>query len=384
MFELSEQNAPDYLRSRGYASSHARILIKSLSGGIANVVLQCFDPGGGGRAGSDPRTPDERSAGLPDVRPTMGSCLVLKQPLPRFKTEAEWLVDIDRIEVERDCIALLASLLPAGSVPEIRGYDAQNHILAISCAPAGARNWKTALLAGQVHLDAATHAGMLLAMLHSSTAADAAVAARFGDPRLFVQQRIDPYLRTTAQKHPAVASQLETLAGKLLATRLCLIHGDFSPKNILLVPLAESPATPQPSPAKEPVDVSGLFLLDFEVAFFGHPAFDVATLINHFLLKAFFHRANWRAFMILSDNFWQTYRHTADPQLVRALSPIAGHLLGALLLARIDGKSPAEYLIPHPHLQQSVRAAALAILEHPDGALDRAIDTAALHFEHPS
>ena len=124
-------------------------------------------------------------------------------------------------------------------------------------------------------------------------------------------------------------------------------------------------------------------ILDFEVAFFGHAAFDVATLINHFLLKGFMHHKKWRPFMMMADNFWQTYRNTAASELVQSTNAIGGHLLGALMLARVDGKSPAEYLLPHPEICSQVRKAALAILFEKDPTLDHALDTASPHFDDP-
>ncbi len=127
--------------------------------------------------------------------------------------------------------------------------------------------------------------------------------------------------------------------------------------------------------------LSHLLLLDFEVAFFGHPAFDVATLINHLVLKGFYHRNRWRPFMLMADAFWETYRTTADPDLTRAASALGGHLLGALMLARIDGKSPAEYLVGDAPVQDQVRRAAKDILDRGrDTSLDQAMDKLAMHF----
>jgi Phosphotransferase enzyme family len=385
MIELSEENVIDYLRQRGQASAE-EVLVKSLSGGVANVVLQVFDIGGGPRVGTDLRSEAQKRLNKPDPRPHQGSCMVLKQPLPKFKTEAEWLVDIDRVQVERDCMTLLGTLLPAGSVPEMRWFDEGNHILAMSCAPVGAVLWKKALLGGSALNDAGVQAGMLLAMMHSSTKNDAAIEKRYGDPKFFIQQRIDPYLRATAAKHPTVGERLEKIAERLLAEKQCLIHGDFSPKNIFLVPHSDTAAAQLQADVanKSTFELSHLLLLDFEVAFYGHPAFDVATLINHFALKGFYHRRNWRPFMLLVDVFWDTYLHTADPALVRATSTIGGHMLAALLLARIDGKSPAEYLLDQPDTQERIRRAALSILAQNDASLDFAIDAVSSAFEDPA
>jgi len=389
MIELSEQNAADYLRQAGRASDK-EILVQSLSGGVANVVLKVFDTGAGEKVGTDLRSPGQIKLGKPDVRPSQGACFVLKQPLPKFKTEAEWLVDIDRILVERDCMQLLAGLLPANSVPQVLWFDEPNHILAISCAPLEAVIWKKALLAGQISMDAATHAGMLLAMMHSSTHNDPAVEKRYGDPKFFIQQRIDPYLHATAEKNPDLKSTLHMLGDSLLNAKECLIHGDYSPKNIFLVPhdqawIDEQSKIENKGGGKSKIQfpLSHLLLLDFEVAFYGHCAFDIATLINHLLLKGFYHRKKWRPFMLMADSFWQTYCNTADPDLTHAASAVSGHVLGALMLARVDGKSPAEYLLPDTALQDQVRRAARDILSDKDGSLDQALDTISGHFDEP-
>jgi aminoglycoside phosphotransferase (APT) family kinase protein len=388
MIELSEHTARDYLQSTGRSSGEGELLVQSLSGGVANTVLKCFDMAAGDRVGSDLRSPAQIKSGKPDIRPHGGACFVLKQPLPRFRTQAEWLVDIDRVLVERDALALLSTLLPAGSVPNVLWYDEANYVLALSCAPPDAVIWKKALLDGQASTDAATHAGMLLAMMHSSTHNDPALHDRYGNPKFFTQQRIDPYLRHAAVRHPAVAPALDRVATSLLASQLCLIHGDYSPKNIFLIPAEPDALDPAPpahkasNHAHKPPPVAHLMLLDFEVAFFGNPAFDIATLINHFLLKGFHKHKAWRPYMVLADTFWQTYRHTAAPALVKVSEIVGGHVLGALMLARVDGKSPAEYL--DDATRQQVRKAALALLAQPIGSLDAALDAVALQFDEPS
>jgi len=85
--------------------------------------------------------------------------------------------------------------------------------------------------------------------------------------------------------------------------------------------------------------------------------------------------------MFMADNFSQTYRHTAAPELVQATEAIGGHVLGSLMLARVDGKSPAEYLLPHVDLQAQVRKAALDILSQKDSSLEHALDTVSPHFD---
>lgn len=377
MLELSEQNVVDYLRRTGRASDK-EVLAQSLSGGVANIVLKIFDTGAGEKIGSDVRTPGQIKLGKPDNRPHAGLCYVIKQPLPKFKTQAEWLVDIDRVLIERDCMLLLNEILPRGSAPEVLWFDEAENVLAISCAPADAVIWKKSLLDGSVSLDAAQHAGMLLAMMHSHTLHDGKVRKRFGDPRLFMQQRIDAYLHATAARHADLNATLHNLGEALLNEKLCLIHGDFSPKNIFVCPQPDD----EPDPKKRKFVVSHLMLLDFEVAFFSHPAFDVATLLNHMLLKGWHHGKRWRPFMMAADTFWTTYQSTAHKELVRAASHLGGHMLAALHLARVDGKSPVEYITDEA-IRAKIRDAARRVLLQKDTSLDYAIDTISSFYPSP-
>lgn len=371
MLELSEKNVADYLRQR-HAASAGELLVQNLTGGVANVVLKVFDTGGGERIGTDLRSEAKKRRGEPDTRMTAGSCMVLKQPLEQFKTAAEWRVERDRLWVERDCMRLLKEILPAGSVPDVLFDDPENYILSISCAPPGAIIWKQLLLAGRVDLSACDNAGALLAMMHSATRDDTGVAERFGDPLFFVQQRTDPYLAAVGIVHRDLQPAMTALAHELLTARQCLIHGDFSPKNIFAV-------YDTPEDEKTPRRFQRLLLLDFEVAFYGHPAFDVATLINHLLLKAFHRGVGWRSYMLGADRFWHIYRTTADPALSAAAAQLGGRLLGALLLARVDGKSPAEYIVDEP-VKERIRACGRKLLENPDMDLDGALDEAAMFF----
>lgn len=369
MLELNEQNVAAYLRGSGKVSN-AEVLAQSLSGGVANVVLKVFDTGAGEKIGTDMRSVSQIKRGIDDTRMNAGACFVLKQPLPKFKTSAEWLVDIDRMHVEKDCMVLLAQLLPAGSVPRMLWVDDSNYVLAISCAPPDSLIWKKHLLDGNASRAAAEQAGVLLAMIHSGTRGDPAVAKRFGDTKFFIQQRTEPYVLACAEKFPEFRQLLHSIADRLLKEQICLIHGDFTPKNIFLVPTPGAvidPSTPFP--------FDHLLLLDFEVAFYGHPAFDVASLLNHLLLKAFYHGPRWRPFVIAADGFWNSYQKVAGAAFRDIVSDFGRLLLPTLLLARVHGKSPVEYL------DQSSRArvadVALRLLKKPMVTLDETIDEVA-------
>ncbi len=360
MIELSEQTALEYLRHRGSVSPEGEVLVQSLSGGVANVVLKIMDMNAGEPVGTDMRTAGQIKRGVPDKRMRSGACFVIKQPLGEFRTAARWAVDRDRVWGERDALIMLGEILPADSLPTVLWSDLENYILAISVAPVGAVNWKKQLLTGQVDRRAAEAAAEILAMLHASTMTDAKWAQRFGDPRGFIQQRIDPYLRFVAEKNETVAPALRGLEAELLSHTKCLIHGDFSPKNMMWRAPGEGQS-------------AHLFILDFEVAFYGNPAFDVATLLNHLMLKAFYLKKRWRAAMIAADYFWQTYRETAPKAMAGEISDSGGKILAALMLARMDGKSPVEYITEEDQ-KNVIRQCATEWLLQEDLSMDGAID----------
>jgi 5-methylthioribose kinase len=117
-----------------------------------------------------------------------------------------------------------------------------------------------------------------------------------------------------------------------------------------------------------------MVMLDFEVAHWGDPAFDPAFLLTHLVLKAVREPALACAFLDEAARFWSVYVEAAGP--VAADAPAVVAELGCLLLARMDGKSPIEYLTA-PAERDAVRALARALLapDAPttvDGALDEA------------
>jgi hypothetical protein len=381
--ELSEQNAVQYLRDAGRASPDGEILVQRLSEPDgANIVLKIFDTAAGDKVGTDLRTEGQKKLGKPDTRMTQGACFVLKQP--RVRDDHREL-DQARPRQERAGLELLANLLPAGSVPESLWFDETHSVLGLSCPPPEAVVWLKQLRSGVVSMDAAVHAGMLLAMIHSSTRKDPAVKERFSDPRLLLQQNVEPMIRATATRNPPLAKNLQDAVFRLRSP-LCLIHGDFRLDNILLIPAppeSEPLAKPGATSANRGSKLAHIMVVDFESAFFGHNAYDVATLIADLLRRGFLAAGRWRAIMMVVDNFWQTYRHTADPELVRAAEVAGGRLLGAVLLGLVDGDAPVRELVERKDLQGRLRGLAQAILKKNTITLDEAIDEAPMHFDPP-
>jgi len=302
MIELTPETARDYLLARGWVSPDAQPVIEPLGWGISNVVLRVS---------------------------LLDDCFVLKQSLPKLRVKDDWPFDQARIFVERDCMMLLHELLLPESVPGVRFSDDENFLLGMSCAPPGGVLWKQALLDGQIDLTTAKRAGALLADLHNRTAADSRTQTRFANQSGFIQGRVDPYHWTAAKAHPDLAPVIEAEVQRMLQTRLTLVHGDYSPKNIFAYP-------------------DHILLLDFEVAHYGDPAFDTAFCLNHLILKAIKFPDRNARYLEAARTFWRAYLDRLSPGLDPQIEATTIRELGCLLLARMDGKSKIEYITDEP------------------------------------
>ncbi len=312
VFALSESNAVGYLLDEGLISRQqaGSARIRELGGGVSNIVVRVdFADGSDG--------------------------VVVKQSLPRLRVEQEWLADQARINREAAALRYLGGVLPPPALPSMVHEDPDRFLFVMTAAPEQARTWKDDLLSGRVDTEMAAQVGRLLAGMHQHSAVPdetiPSVLQEFADQHCFVQLRVDPYHRATAEAHPDLADAIEAEARAMLGRRLCLVHGDYSPKNVMVSPMGQEPTA---------------FLLDFEVVHLGNPVFDLAFMLNHLTLKAIHQPDLAPQFNAAGTAFWSAYCANAPTSSADAtrLQLDSIRQMGVLLLARIDGKSPAEYI----------------------------------------
>ena len=257
------------------------------------------------------------------VRLADGQSWVIKQALAKLRTKADWFSDPARVHREALGIRWLSKLATPGTIPEFVFEDFENHLLAMQAVPEPHQNWKEMLLAGRVDQEHFNQFGRLLGTVHRTAAARASeLAAIFEDRQFFETLRIEPYYEYTAQQVPEARVFLADLIDQTRARRVTLVHGDYSPKNIL-------------------VYQGQLILLDHEVIHWGDPAFDVGFAMAHFLSKAR-HLPSHRAHLFrAAGTFVNAYMHAAS--ISDSEIAIIRHTL-ACLLARVAGRSPLEYL----------------------------------------
>lgn len=255
---------------------------------------------------------------------TRRESFVLKQACPKLRVQEDWFSDMTRVKIEQDALRYYQKVVP-DLVPHFLFYDEENYLFAMEAAPAGARMWKNLLLRGSIDFSIALRIASALAKVHNAAAADQDAWRTFADQKIFIELRIDPYLRRTATRHPSLKKRIDHEVERLLENRQTLVHGDYSPKNVLVAD-------------------DRLFILDFEVAHIGDPSFDLAFLTNHFLLKAVKNKEWAPAYLALMQSTARAYLKEILFTQADRLEADTVRTLALLFLARVDGKSPAEYI----------------------------------------
>lgn len=301
---MNIENQPElleYLRARSMIGSEERPLIHRLEGGVSNRVVS--------------------------VRLANGQGFVLKQALEKLRVQVDWFCTPARIDREALALIHLAEIVPPGSVPKLLFHDPNEHLLAMEEVPQPHENWKQMLLSGRLKLDHVRQFAKLLAYIHRRSADHAQDFAEvFGDRSFFETLRLEPYYRYTACQVTESAGFMNAVIADTLDTRLSLVHGDFSPKNVL-------------------IHQNRLVLLDYEVVHFGDPGFDIGFSLAHFLGKANHVQSKRREFTEAALLYWRTYAESIhESAWIKNLEPRAVRHSLACSLARVAGRSPLEYL----------------------------------------
>ena len=256
---------------------------------------------------------------------TAVGAICAKRALPRLRVAADWRAPIERNRYEARWLEVANEAQP-GCAPRVLGQHAALGVLVMEwLAPPDHPNWKQTLSEGRVDIAVARAVGRTLARIHAHAAARPALAREFDTDAIFFDIRLEPYLLATARRHADLAPMLEALAETTRTTKRTLVHGDVSPKNIL-------------------VGAAGPVLLDAECAWWGDPAFDLAFCLNHLLLKCLWRPPATTELLAAFDALAQAHLEGVDWEPRAALEARAARLLPGLLLARVDGKSPVEYL----------------------------------------
>lgn len=293
---LSEETVIPYLVSRGVFTQGEEVSVETLTGGVSNIVLAV-------------------KGKVRDV--------VLKQALAELRVATKWVADQRRAIVEAHAIKTFHSLSPH-QVPALIDFDPEMFTLVIERVPHTSTVWKADLLDGRIHPEIGRKLGTILANWHNHGASSIELQQKFSEDSLFDQLRISPFYNSVASKNPLLEKRILNLIQELKSHKTTLVHGDFSPKNIMV---------------NHDTDV---YILDFEVAHTGNPVFDLAFLTAHLLCK-FFRTQDKDAEKLLCETAREFSKAYNSTHLTPASSTLSWHT-SLIALARVEGTSLVNYL----------------------------------------
>lgn len=299
-----------YLRGAGLIGADEAPAVTVLAGGVSNRTVLVERPS--------------------------GESWVVKQALAKLRVQVDWFSSPERIHREAAGLRWLAEIAPPGSTTPLVFEDHDHHLLGMQAVPRPHENWKAMLLAGRLERDHVEQFARLLGTVHRVSAERRGeLVGPFGDRGFFESLRLEPYYLYTATQVPAAAGFIADLAAETRAHADTIVHGDYSPKNVL-------------------VHDGRLVLLDHEVIHLGDPGFDLGFSLTHLLSKAHHVVPRRAAFREATVHYWATYAATVgDAAWADGLEPRAvRHTLGCLL-GRVRGRSPLEYLSAEERTRQA-------------------------------
>ena len=256
------ENAAAYLVERGVVPPGTTIEVAELPGGVSATVIAA-------------------------TVPATGDAFVVKQALPQLRVRDEWLATPDRAETEVAAMTLCGAITP-GVVPAILDSDPAVHALVMELIPPTARNWQAEVGEGRVHADDGPLGGRDARRLAPGNLERARCRAGFDDLEAFEQLRLRPFHETVIERLPELADGIAPLLEELRSDRRCFVHGDYSLKNMLVGP-------------------TGNWVLDFEVAHYGNPVFDLGFFLSFVVLSAIRWEPLAPELVVLADGFLSGY-----------------------------------------------------------------------------
>lgn len=280
--------------------------------------------------------------------------ICIKRALAKLRVEMDWRAPVGRNAYEVAWMEIAREIEP-DAAPEILAWDAQAGLFAMPYLdPATHFPWKEELRQGRADPAVAAEVGRRIGHIHAATAGRDDIARQFPTDEIFHAIRLEPYLEATAARHPDLRDILFSLSRRTAGEKRALVHGDVSPKNILIGP-------------KGPV------FLDAECAWYGDPAFDIAFCLNHMLLKSLWNEEARPLFHECFGAMAPAWLDQVDWEPPAEAEARAASLLPGLFLGRVDGKSPVEYVTQEAD-RNRVRRVARKLLLHPVARIEGVLD----------
>lgn len=251
-----------------------------------------------------------------------GRGVIIKQALAQLDVAQEWTANPNRVVAEAEGLAWFNRITP-DHVPAPIAVVERLHSLVLPMAPQPSPDLRSVVLENPQDFkpEWPKILGKLLALWHAADHRPA-LGSSLDDTSRLLDLRVNPFYLDMAHTWPEHASAIEALAEELLSVRTAVVHGDFTPKNVLCLP------------------EGNLWVVDTEVCHIGNPVIDTASMVAHLVLKALHYRndsATAHALTCARADFLGELSASSTPPRLDA------HV-GVFLAVRVAGRAPVSYL----------------------------------------
>jgi hypothetical protein len=258
---------------------------------------------------------------------------VVKRALSQLRVEEEWRADPERIFAEGEALEWFNDLTPEYAPRPLAAVE-KSWALLLPMAPSPSPDLRRIILDSPLLFqeEAARTLGKILFEWHAADPGKA-LGSRLDDITRLTDLRVDPFYRDMAGRWASHQKVIYALAEELLEVRTAVVHGDFTPKNVLILP------------------DGGLWVIDSEVSHIGNPVIDTAAMVAHLLLKQVLYRKDAHIHATLR-RAQKAFLSELGPE--SCPSSLGGHV-GLFMAVRVAGRAQV------PYLSEELRSAASQI-----------------------
>jgi len=274
--------------------------------------------------------------------------IVLKQALANAKSRyVSCKLNPNRVVKEYEAIRIFKKYAKADFLPKPIFIDRKNYVMAVENVPDPYHTLKRDLIDNMADAKIAENIVKNLSLLHNSTMEKEEIHLGFDNRENFMNLKIKlQCLEIT--KNEILKREISRFVINSIAKKICLLHGDIAPKNIL-------------------VHGRKVFFIDLEESYYSDPALDVGYLLAHYFLNAI-NNLSLEHFYDAVDRMWKTYLDRINLSEEDFRKRIVKYI-GIFLLSRIDGQAKANQ-VKNEKIKQIIRDTAKDIILRDYGDLE--------------